>query len=206
MVTPSKTEIETLIESLPVITADEFERLLSQPEYKNGLFELIHGEIVEKMPTERHGFIVFKLILLLGMYIERTKRGRGVTEVLHRSPNDPYNARQPDIAYYRDASRQIVEDGAVMHMPDLAIEVQSPTQSRREMREKADYILRNGGKLVWIVYPKRREVEVCTWTGESLAITTLNDQAILTGGDLLPDFTLPLSEIFPPKTDTPASE
>jgi Uma2 family endonuclease len=91
-------------------------------------------------------------------------------------------------------------------MLDLAIEIISPSQSRREMREKADYYLRNGSKLVWIIYPDTRTVEACTWTGESLAITTLNDQAILTGGDLLPDFTLPISEIFPPKTDTPASE
>jgi Uma2 family endonuclease len=202
MVAPPKTERETILESLPLITTSEFEKLLSQPEYKNGLFELIHGEIVEKMPTERHGFIVFRLIVLLGIYIERTKRGRGVTEVLHRKADDPYNARQPDISYYQDASREIVEEGAVMHMPDLAIEVQSPSQSRREMREKADYVLRNGGKLVWIIYPKRREVEVCTWTGESLAITTLDDKATLTGGDVLPDFTVSLTDIFPAQTES----
>lgn len=39
------------------ITADEFERLVEQPPYSEGLYELIDGDIVQKMPNQIHGLI-----------------------------------------------------------------------------------------------------------------------------------------------------
>ena len=43
------------------ITVEEFEQFLRLPEYQGRLFELINGEIVEKMPTEEHGTIVLNI-------------------------------------------------------------------------------------------------------------------------------------------------
>lgn len=206
MVTLSKPE-QGLKNASSLVTADEFLALCeTHPNYKDGSFELIHGEIVEKVTTLEHGIIGARLIYFLQSYLMKTNKGYLGVEVTSPNPNNTMNVRKPDISYFFDVSSLNITDSATPYMPDLAIEIISPSQSRREMREKADYYLRNGSKLVWIVYSDTRTVEVCTWTGESLAITTLNDQAILTGGDLLPDFILPISEIFPPKTDTPASE
>jgi hypothetical protein len=43
-------------------TVEEFEAFIQRPENADRLFELIDGEIVEKVPTEEHGV----LALLLG--------------------------------------------------------------------------------------------------------------------------------------------
>ncbi len=77
-------------------------------------------------------------------------------------------------------------------MPDLAIEVQSPGQSDKLMIDKADYYLSNGARVVWIVYPTIRLVEVLTPDDREL----LTESATLNGGDLLLGFLLPLTEIF----------
>ena len=77
-------------------------------------------------------------------------------------------------------------------MPDLAIEVKSPDDTYKQMREKADYYLQNGTKLVWLVYPEKRIVEV--YTNEQQDILTLEDR--LTGGELLPEFELSVKDIF----------
>jgi len=207
VVAPPKTEFEIKAETSPLIMADEFLELCqTHPDFRDGLFELVWGEIIRKMNNEEHGFISGNIYGFLWTYQRQTKIGRVLIEVGTRNPDDKHNIRQPDVLYYFDATRPIVNKGAIPLMPDLAVEVQSPSQSRREMREKADYYLRNGSKLVWIIYPDTRTVEICTWTGESLTITTLDDKATLTGGDVLPDFTVSLTEIFPAQTESPKSE
>ena len=207
VVAPSKAESEVKTELSPLITADEFLELCqTHPDFKDGLFELIWGEIVEKVTTLQHGMIASLIIYFLVSYSRQHNHGRVGAEVTSRNPNDTTNVRQPDISYFIDTTRPFITKGATPYMPDLAVEIISPSQSRREMREKADYYLRNGSKLVWIIYPDTRTVEICTWTGESLAITTLDEKATLTGGDVLPDFSVPLSDIFPAQTDTPQSE
>lgn len=207
MVAPPKIESELKFETSSLITADEFLELCqTHPSFKDGLFELVWGEIVEKVTTLQHGMIASLIIYFLVSYSRQHNHGRVGAEVTSRNPNDTTNVRQPDISYFVDTSKPITNIGATPYMPDLAVEIISPSQTRREMREKADYYLRNGSKLVWIIYPDTRTVEVCTWTGESLAITTIDEKATLAGGDILPDFTVPLSDIFPAQTETPKSE
>ena len=79
--------------------------------------------------------------------------------------------------------------------PDLAAEVQSPSNSLRDMRDKADLYLRNGSQLVWLVFPDDKRIEVHAADG---TVTTLGINDTLTGGDVLPDFTLQLRRIFDP--------
>ncbi len=55
------------------------------------------------------------------------------------------------------------------------------------------YYLAHGTKMVWIVYPRQQMVEVLTLTERHLL--TINDT--LTGGEVLPGFSLTISEIFP---------
>ncbi|MBL8153321.1 MAG: Uma2 family endonuclease [Anaerolineae bacterium] len=179
---------------IDLATIREFETFMAQPENRDGRFELIHGEIIEKaMPTELHGLIVANLIALLWSFVKQTGRGRVGAEIRNRMPGDDHNSRQPDISYFADASRPIVERGAVPQMPDLAIEVKSPDDSYKAMREKADYYLANGAGMVWLILTEKREVEV----HRPGKLDVLTESDILDGGTVLPDFTLPVREIFP---------
>lgn len=78
-------------------------------------------------------------------------------------------------------------------MPELAIEVQSPEQSDKFMKDKGEYYVARGSKLVWLVYPQQQIVEVLTPTERHLL--TVNDT--LNGGDVLPGFSLAIRDIFP---------
>lgn len=51
-------------------------------------------------------------------------------------------------------------DPALMHAPELCIEVVSPSNSRKEMNEKVAAYLAAGAEEVWIVYPRSKRVEV----------------------------------------------
>ncbi len=56
-----------------VMTTRTFERIRQAPEHHERLQELIHGEVVEKMPTEAHG----KLAALVAYFLLAYVRPRG---------------------------------------------------------------------------------------------------------------------------------
>lgn len=125
------------------ITVAEFEQLLALPQNQDRLLELIHGEVVEKMPTEEHGRLSGNIVTSLNNFVKPRRLGRVGTEVRHHDAEDTLNARLPAISF-TSAKRPLVTRGAVPHLPDLAIEIKSPDDTVRHLREKADYYLANG--------------------------------------------------------------
>ena len=77
--------------------------------------------------------------------------------------------------------------------PDLTVEVVSPNDTRRAVHDKALMWRQNGVRLVWVVYPDTRTVDV---HAEDLPVTTLTGDDAVDGLDVLPGFTCPVSEIF----------
>ena len=174
-------------------TIQDFEAFIAK--HPDRLFELIHGEIVEKMVTEEHGMIVVNIATEIRIYLKSNPIGWVGVEISHRSPNDDFNERLPDISFRKPADdEEIVREGAVKTMPDLAIEIKSPTNTYKQLREKADFYLDNGTQLVWLVYPEKQLVEVYRNDAD---IDILTSDDTLLGYDILPDFELPLREIFP---------
>lgn len=181
-----------MIQRTEPVTVEAFEQFERLPQNVDRLFELIDGEIVEKVPTEEHGIIVLNIAAPVREWVRRYKRGRVGVEIRYNRPGDKLNARLPDISYRIDTSAPVVRKGGVPVMPDLAVEVQSPDQSDDFMAEKAAYYLANGARMVWLVFPAKRTVEVHT-PGK---IETLVEGDTLDGADILPGFTLSMSEIF----------
>ncbi|MEO8612105.1 MAG: Uma2 family endonuclease [Chloroflexota bacterium] len=172
-------------------TIEEFERLADSPENRDRLLELVNGEIVEKVPTEKHGMCVGNIYFHIRTHVQERRGGRVVMEVRYRSPDDRRNAFIPDVAY-TSGSEPPVEKGSVPHMPDLAAEVKSPDDSLKDMRTKARYYLAHGTKLVWLVDPQKRFVEIYSPDKEDV----LFEDEILDGGDVLSGFQMAIRDIF----------
>jgi Uma2 family endonuclease len=174
-------------------TVEEFEAYIAQPENTDRLLELINGEIIEKMPTELHAGIVFLIVGHLFVYFQQNPIGWALPEARYGIPKDRRNSRIPDVSIIIGRDRPLVEKGAAPFIPDLAIEVQSPDDTLKKMRQKADYYLEHGAKMVWLIYTESRLAEVCTPDGEHL----LNLDQELNGGEILPGFKLAVRDIFP---------
>jgi Uma2 family endonuclease len=79
-------------------------------------------------------------------------------------------------------------------VPDLAVEVISPSDLVYDLIQKIAEYFEAGVRLVWVVYPPQRLVYVY----ESLTrarILTVADE--LEGGAVLPGFRLPVANLFP---------
>ena len=174
------------------ITAEAFISFIQRPENEGRRFELIDGEIVEKMPTQLHAFIANLFNAVLYIYFQSNPIGWAFSELRIKLPNDDLNDTIPDISVVLKAGREFNPNEPLTFMPDLAIEIKSPTDSLIKMRKKANYYLENGSKIVWLVDTQRRKVEV--YTVDDTEILGSND--VLEGGDLLPNFKLPVSDLW----------
>ncbi|MCA0456802.1 MAG: Uma2 family endonuclease [Chloroflexi bacterium] len=175
-------------------TVDEFEAFIAQSDHADRLFELIDGEIAEKMPTEEHSLIIGNVYMPLRLFVDPRGLGRVAFEVRRKIIGDDHNARLPDVEFTsKERLLPVVKKGAVPQMPDLAVEVKSPVDSFVEMREKANYYLKNGSRIVWLIFPDRQQIEVHT---NDAAVRTLGIDDELDGGDVLPGFKLALRDIF----------
>ena len=175
------------------LTADELLRL-----YARGVRgELIRGVLHETMPTGgEHGETVSNLHFLMASVVKPRRLGRLATSDsgvwLEREPD---TVREPDIAFI-SAERLPLDvrvSGYYEVTPDLVVEVVSPSNSRREMDEKARMWLEFGARLVWVVYPVTRSVDVYLDDG---AMATLGESDTLDGGGVLVGFSCAVSEIF----------
>jgi Uma2 family endonuclease len=105
----------------------------------------------------------------------------------------------PDVAFVAyETQAELARDGYNPIPPDLAVEVLSPTDDPRLVRLKiAGYL--SAGTVVWVVDRDARTVEVYL-PGETPRLLT--QTATLDGGQLLPGFSLPVEQLFPPDKST----
>lgn len=177
-------------------TVDEFEALVEKD--SDRLLELIHGEIVEKVPTEEHGMIALKVGSRILMFVEPRNLGRVGVEIRHHVPGDDRNSRLPDVSFTSNLERPLVKKGSVQGMPDLAVEIKSPDDKWEDLLDKAEYYLQNGAQLVWLMNPENKTVGVCTLDADGkFHMATVDINGTHDGGDVLPGFTLAVKDIFP---------
>ena len=163
-------------------------------------YEVLDGRRVE---TPRMGVyeirIASTLIQLLGPYVRERGLGRVDTEMLFLIDPARNLQRRPDLAFVSRArwplDRKVPRTAAWDVVPDLAVEVVSPSNSASGVVVKLTDYFRAGVGLVWVVYPLEDQVHV--WESPSGSrVLTRGD--VLDGGAAVPGFRLPLDELFEP--------
>lgn len=162
-------------------------------------YELVEGVLVRMPPSGRRASrIARRLAARLGDVVDA--RGLGEVTVADGGYTlAPGTDLAPDVGFIR-ASRLAPLDSAdadklILGAPDLAVEVASPNQFRPEMAAKAQRYLAAGTSLVWIVWPRYRQVDV--WrAGDARPSVTLTIGEMLDGETVVPGFTHPVADLF----------
>lgn len=173
------------------MTLEEFERFAVLPENRHRRFELIDGEVVELVSNEIPAHITSLLTILVGSFIVQHQLGYTTSsESGFRIGNNDY---MPDFAFISKQRREKpAGETWITVVPDLVIEVKSPTDSMVGLISKAADYLEAGVRTVWVVLPEKRRVDV--YTQEDML--QYGVEGLITGGDVLPGFTLKVAEIF----------
>ena len=159
--------------------------------------ELVAGRVVRMTPTNpTHGRIEVNVAAALRHFVRTQNLGVVMAgEVGVFTTRNPDTVRAPDVLFLsheRDKRRER-RQGFLDVAPELAVEILSPTDRPDQVRRKVGEYLAAGVLQVWVVDPASRTVQVYRDRGERL---TLAPGAVLTGGDVLPGFELPVDDIF----------
>lgn len=101
--------------------------------------------------------------------------------------------RQPDVAFVAMERLPRNTFEAVPLAPDLVVEVASKTDDLYDIEDKAFDYLKAGVRLVWVVRPKHKLIEVYR---PNQPVRLLNATDELDGADVLPGFKIKINEIF----------
>src|SRR5215207_2606562 len=113
------------------VTADQYDAFLMRPENTNRRFELIHGEIIEKMPTQLHAYIIQMLSGFLFVFLRQNPLGFALIEARYRIPSSSDMDLIPDLSFVTKGHGPLVQSGPAPYLPELVIEAQSEGQSDR---------------------------------------------------------------------------
>ncbi|MBA3945510.1 MAG: Uma2 family endonuclease [Herpetosiphonaceae bacterium] len=158
--------------------------------------DLIRGEMIERMPPGgQHGAIASELNAQLRTWAKTGAKGCVGVESGFILARNPDTVRSPDIFYVR--ADRIPETGIPEGFwelaPDLAVEVVSPSESAADVRDKVRDYLAAGTQLMWVIYPRSREVIVHTPDGLA---KTYSQHDELTGAEVLPNFMCVVASLF----------
>jgi Uma2 family endonuclease len=167
-------------------------------------YDVVNGAIVELPPMSIFASeVANRLNTRLVVYLESNPIGRSRMDMQFRYslPEDAARAREPDLAFI--SYKRWPEDrplpfhgNPIDVVPDLAVEVTSPNNEAEELLAKVFEYLRAGARLVWLVYPRFRQIYAYTSVSGAPRVYTETDA--LDGGDVLPGFSTPMARLFPP--------
>lgn len=185
-------------------TATLADRTLDVPED----CEVVFGQFYEAEPMSGYAAAVaVEVNAELTVFVRKSRVGRVFNETLFRVavPDDAGRIRKPDLAYVSfdrwPADKPFPYRGnPVDAVPDLAIEIVSPTDSFDDVFDKANEYLRAGVRQVWVIGPRLKTVHVFAGSGNPMVLSAADS---LDGGDVLPGFTVRVGDLFPPVTDLP---
>jgi Uma2 family endonuclease len=173
-------------------TVNEFEKMAES----NGRYELIDGNLVEKSaPDAIQAYISRLLLRAYDLFDPNEQIGRLWHELNVRLDKD--NSPIPDLSYWK-AENIFEVSGGPGTTPDLAIEIWSEhdweTQKRQDDgRKKCLRYLERGVKVVWLINPKDKNVEIYRQGYATPQILSGSDTL---SDDLIPGFTLSVRRLF----------
>jgi Uma2 family endonuclease len=175
-------------------TATE-EDLLAVTQRTERIYELVHGILLEKAVGAPESYLTSVLITMLWNWVSPRNLGAIMgADALERFAPDL--VRAPDVSFLfweRFPNRQMPNEPVLGLAPDLAVEVLSRSNTAQEVRQKLEDYFNHGVRLVWVIEPELRTVEVYAALDQDTRLTRTDT---LTGEPVLPGFTLSLRSFF----------
>lgn len=176
-----------------LMTAEQFQEMPDDPGKR---YELVNGEVVEvPFASHNHGRIAMALAYLLETFVRDHDLGEVLGDgngfIITRGPD---SVRGPDISFItKERMPEEAFESVIPFAPDLAVEIVSPSDRANEVSEKVEQYLSSGVRLVWVLWPPTRSVNVF---GDGSVNGVFHEDDELDGGDVLPGFRIRVGELF----------
>ncbi|MGI8729339.1 MAG: Uma2 family endonuclease [Solirubrobacteraceae bacterium] len=175
------------------MTADEY---LAHPG-DGRRWMLVEGEVILNQPALPHQVVLMKLILALGDWV-RAEDGRGLMTLPLDVRIDDYNVFGPDVMWYAEGHAP-EHEARPYPLPDVAVEVRSPSTWRYDIGAKKAGYERAGLAELWLVDTAADEVLVFRRSSPDAAGFDISLELCAgeqLGSPRMPGFALALSDLF----------
>lgn len=157
--------------------------------------ELIDGEILmAPAPTPWHQRVSGRIFTHVGAFVRARRLGE-----LYYSPIDVVlpsgNVVQPDLVFVATRNARIVRD-RIEGVPDLLVEIVSPSNPERDRFVKRDLYARAGVAEYWIVDPDAKAIEVLRLAAQAYEPAGYFEAGESLGSATFPGLALPVADLF----------
>lgn len=179
---------------IKMLTAEQFAHL---PHHNFDRDELIRSVVCVREPGPpgfTHGTVEARIGHLLMAFVVPRRLGMVMHKVGFVFERNPDTVCGPDVSFMATSRLPLLgvrsyPDGA----PDLAVEILSPSNTKRDTADHVALYLRTGARLVWVVDSKRRTITVHRAQGEPVVLEV---DDVLSGEDVLPGFQCRVLDVF----------
>ncbi len=176
----------------PLLTAEEFAE-----RYAGDRTELIDGVVRElPMAMPKHGKMCYRASQLVGRFVEDNDLGHMMTnDSFVKTQRDPDRVRGADVCFYSYGRlpRGEVPNGILPSVPDLVVEVRSPSDTWTEVFAKVVEYLSADVRVVVVIDDDSKTASI--YRGNAIQ-QTLKIHEILEIPDVLPGFSVPVEKFF----------
>ena len=139
-------------------TVDDVFELLRRPTNADVSYELINGELIEMSPANSlHSWLASEISRHIGNYVSVRGIGFTLVEAGFHLTTERHTFLVPDVAFVsNDRQPTPLAQTFAEYMPDLAVEIVSPSNTLAEQHRKTGLYLRHGASLVWMSFRTER--------------------------------------------------
>lgn len=176
------------------LTVEDLEKLQAQnPDLR---MELVEGKIIVMSPSGYESEeIGSRFLTFMNTWVMPRKIGR-VTGSNAGFNVPELGVRVPDVSFVLAERLRRAPKSFAQLIPDLMVEVKSPTDKLKELKDKIESFLNLGTKVGILINPETRTVEICRPSEESV---TLRDGDVLTVPELLPGWEVQVTNLWSPE-------
>jgi Uma2 family endonuclease len=176
-------------------TREELRAALSDPD---ALYEIVDGRIIEVPSMSMYAAVIAdRLHDAIKATARPARLGITLIEAMFILDIDTNLRRRPDVAYVSaerwPLDRPLPTEGEVEVVPDLVIEIISPSDRSGEVSKKTRDYFRHNVRQVWIVQPETHEIFIHR---PNKSIELFEEGDILKAEDILPGLRIPLAGVF----------
>ncbi len=176
------------------LTVQDLQHL--QSEHPDWRMELVDGEIIVMSPSGYESDeVATRLSTFINVWVMPRKLGRVTgSSAGFKLPNS--DTRAPDVSFVQAERLRRAPQSFAELAPDLIVEVKSPTDSLKRLRNKIQDFLSLGTGVGILINPENRTVELYRFEQDTV---TLIDGDTLTVPDLLPGWEVAVLDLWSPE-------
>ena len=172
-------------------TVQDYERL-----EEGAPFQLIGGELImTPSPTPFHQSIVLNIASIISPFVVRNRLGKVFVAPLdvYLSDEDVY---QPDLIFIRADRTKGIHKDKLRVIPDLVIEVLSPSTAYYDFTRKKEMYCAHGVTEYWIIDPEAETIEIMLKHGEIYQTEQLLHKTDILESAMFPGFSMKIEDVF----------